>query len=87
MAYAELQVTTNYSFLRGASHPEELFAQAAAYGLSALGVVDHNSVAGIVRAWEAARTTQIRLVAGCRLSLRDGTVLLAYPTDRPAWSR
>ena len=87
MTYAELQVTTNYSFLRGASHPEELFAQAAAYGLSALGVVDHNSVAGIVRAWEAARTTQIRLVAGCRLSLRDGTILLAYPTDRPAWSR
>ena len=87
MAYAELQVTTNYSFLRGASHPEELFAQAAAYGISALGVVDHNSVAGIVRAWDAAKTTKIRLVAGCRLSLRDGSVLLAYPTDRPAWSR
>ncbi len=87
MTYAELQVTTNYSFLRGASHPEELFAQAAAYGLSALGVVDHNSVAGIVRAWEAAKTTQIRLVAGCRLTLRDSTVLLAYPTDRAAWSR
>ena len=87
MAYAELQVTTNYSFLRGASHPEELFAQAEAYGISALGIVDHNSVAGIVRCWQAAKTTKIRLVAGCRLTLRDGTVLLAYPTDRPAWSR
>ena len=87
MTYAELQVTTNYSFLRGASHPEELFAQAALYGISAVGVVDHNSVAGIVRAWEAAKTTKIRLVAGCRLALRDGTVLLTYPTDRPAWSR
>ncbi len=87
MAYAELQVTTNYSFLRGASHPEELFAQAAAYGIAALGVVDHNSVAGIVRAWDAAKTTGVRLVAGCRLGLRDGSVLLAYPTDRPAWSR
>ena len=87
MAYAELQVTTNYSFLRGASHPEELFAQAAHYGISALGIVDHNSVAGIVRAWDAAKTTNIRLVAGCRLKLRDGTILLAYPTDRPAWSR
>ena len=87
MAYAELQVTTNYSFLRGASHPEELFAQAALYGISALGVVDHNSVAGIVRAWDAAKATKMRLVAGCRLTLRDGTVLLAYPTDRPAWSR
>ena len=87
MTYAELQVTTNYSFLRGASHPEELFAQAALYGISAVGVVDHNSVAGIVRAWEAAKTTKTRLVAGCRITLRDGTVLLAYPTDRPAWSR
>ena len=87
MPYAELQVTTNYSFLRGASHPEELFAQAAAHGIAALGVVDHNSVAGIVRAWGAAKTTGVRLVAGSRLALRDGAVLLAYPTDRPAWSR
>ena len=87
MPYAELQVTTNYSFLRGASHPEELFAQAAAYGIAALGVVDHNSVAGMVRAWDAAKTTGVRLVAGSRLKLRDGAVLLAYPTDRPAWSR
>ncbi|GAC1339576.1 MAG: error-prone DNA polymerase [Acetobacteraceae bacterium] len=87
MAYAELQVTTNYSFLRGASHPEELFAQAAAYGIGALGIVDHASVAGMVRAWEVAKTTGVRLVAGSRVALRDGTVLLAYPTDRPAWSR
>ncbi len=86
-AYAELQVTTNYSFLRGSSHPEELFAQAAAYGIAALGIVDRNSVAGIVRAWEAAKATQMRLVAGCRLGLDDGAALLAYPTDRPAWSR
>ncbi|HYZ62188.1 MAG TPA: error-prone DNA polymerase, partial [Acetobacteraceae bacterium] len=87
MRYAELQVTTNYSFLRGASHPEELFAQAAAYGVAALGVTDWNSVAGIVRAWDAAKTTGVRLVPGCRLGLRDGTALLAYPTDRPSWSR
>jgi len=85
--YAELQVTTNYSFLRGASHPEELFAQAAAYGITALGVTDHNSVAGMVRAWQAAKATGVRLVPGCRLGLRDGTALLAYPTDLSAWSR
>ncbi len=85
--YAELQVVTNYSFLRGASHPEELFAQAAAYGIAALGIADHDSVAGIVRCWEAAKTTGVRLVAGARLHLTDGTVLLAYPTDRAAWSR
>ena len=87
MTYAELQVTTNYSFLRGSSHPEELFAQAAAYGVAALGVTDHGTVAGIVRAWEAAKTTGVRLVAGARLDLHDGATLLAYPTDRPAWSR
>ncbi len=85
--YAELHVTTNYSFLRGASHPEELFAQAAALGISALGVADRSSVAGIVRAWQAARTTGVRLVAGARLDLIDGAALLAYPVDRPAWSR
>ncbi len=85
--YAELQVTSNYSFLRGASHPEELFAQAAVLGIPALGIVDRNSLAGIVRAWEAARTTGVRLVLGCRLDLADGTALLVYPTDRDAYGR
>ena len=87
MSYAELQVTTNYSFLRGASHPEELFAAAKLLGLPALGVVDRNSVAGTVRCWEAAKATGVRLVAGTRVALRDGTALLLYPADRPAWSR
>ncbi len=85
--YAELQVTSNYSFLRGASHPEELFAQAAMLGIAALGIVDRNSLAGIVRAWEAARTTGVRLVVGCRLDLADGSALLVYPTDRDAYGR
>ena len=85
--YAELQVTTNYSFLRGASHVEELFAQARLLGLPALGIVDRNSLAGMVRAHQRAAEAGVRLVAGCRLDLRDGTALLVYPTDRPAWSR
>ena len=85
--YAELHVTTSFSFLRGASHPEELFAQAAALGIEALGIADWNSVAGIVRAWEASKATGIRLLAGARLQLQDGAVLLAYPTDKQAWSR
>jgi error-prone DNA polymerase len=87
MTYAELQVTTSYSFLRGASHPEELFAEAALLGLPALGVCDRASFAGIVRAWQASRTTGVRLVVGTRLDLSDGTALLAYPTDRAAYSR
>ena len=87
MRYAELQVTTHFSFLRGASSAEDLFATAAALGIEALGVVDRNSLAGIVRAWEAAKAAGIRLVIGCRLDLTDGMSLLVYPMDRSAYSR
>jgi error-prone DNA polymerase len=87
MTYTELHTTTHFSFLRGASSPDELFAAAAFLGLPALGVADRNSVAGIVRAWEASKATGVRLIAGCRLDLADGTSLLVYPEDRPAWSR
>ncbi len=87
MTYAELQVTTHFSFLRGASSCEELFAQAALFGLPALGVVDRHSLAGIVRAHEAAKATGVRLVVGCRLDLDDGMAVLVYPTDRPAYAR
>src|SRR5690606_35158384 len=83
----ELQVTSHFSFLRGASSAEELFSQAALLGIEALGVVDRNSLAGIVRAHEAAKTTGVRLVVGCRLDLADGMSVLVYPIDRPAYSR
>ena len=85
--YAELQVTSHFSFLRGASSADELFERAAALGIEALAVADRNSLAGIVRAHEAAKATGVRLVVGCRLDLADGTSVLAYPTDRPAYSR
>ncbi len=85
--YAELQVTSHFSFLRGASSCEELFAQAAYLGIEALAVTDRNSLAGIIRAYEAAKATGIRLIVGCRLDLTDGTSLLVYPTDRPAYAR
>ena len=85
--YAELQVTTHFSFLRGASSADELFATAAALGIDAIGVVDRNSLAGIVRAWEAAKATGVRLVVGCRLDLTDGMSILVYPMDRSAYSR
>jgi error-prone DNA polymerase len=86
-AYAELQVTSNYTFLRGASHIEELFAQASLLGLTALGITDRNSLAGIVRAHQRAADTGIRLIIGCRLDLTDATSILVYPTDRPAYAR
>ena len=85
--YAELQVTSHFSFLRGASSCEELFAQAALLGIEALGIADRNSLAGIVRASEAAKAAGIRLIVGCRLDLADGAAVLVYPTDRPAYAR
>ena len=86
-SYVELQVTSNYSFLRGASRVEELFAQAALSGHAALGIADRNSVAGIARAHGRAAEAGVRLVAGARLGFADGTDLLLYPTDRAAWAR
>ncbi len=85
--YTELQVTTNYSFLRGASHVEELLVAAKALGLQALAVTDRNTLAGVLRAHGRAGEIGVRLVIGCRLDLQDGTSLLVYPTDRPAYSR
>jgi error-prone DNA polymerase len=85
--YAELQCTSHFSFLRGASSCEELFDEAARLGIEALAITDRNSLAGIVRAHEAAKTTGVRLIVGCRLDLTDGMSLLAYPIDRPAYAR
>lgn len=87
MDYTELQVTSNFSFLRGASHPEELTEQAAMYGYSEIGVTDRNSFAGIVRAHGAAKKSGIRLLPACRLDLMDGASLLAYPTNLNAYSQ
>jgi error-prone DNA polymerase len=85
--YVELQVTSHFSFLRGASSPEELFATAALQGHSALGLADWGSVAGVVRGWEGQRTTGVRMIPGTRIDLTDGRALLLYPTTRTAWSR
>jgi error-prone DNA polymerase len=84
--YVELQCASHFSFLRGASSAEELFATAAMLGMEALAVTDWNTLSGIVRAHEAAKITGVRLIIGCRLQLGDGSELLIYPTDRPAYS-
>jgi len=85
--YAELQCASHFSFLRGASSCEELFSQAAVAGIEALAITDRNSLAGIVRAHEAAKVTGVRLIVGCRLDLTDGAAVLVYPTNRPAYAR
>ncbi len=87
-AYAEFAVTSNFSFLRGASHPEELVDQAQALGLSGMGIADRNSVAGVVRAHVVAKERGFRIAVGARLCFADGTPdILAYPSDRAAWGR
>lgn len=87
MSYTELQVTTNFSFLRGASHPEEMIQQAVSLGYTAIAITDHNTLAGIVRGHAAAKAHGIRIIPACRLDLVDGPSLLAYPTDQPAYAR
>jgi error-prone DNA polymerase len=86
MSYTELQVTTNFSFLRGASHPHELVEYAAKLGYTAIAVTDRNSVAGIVRAHVAAKEKGIRLIVGCRLDITDGPSLLAYPINAKGYA-
>ncbi|MGY0709343.1 error-prone DNA polymerase [Azospirillum argentinense] len=85
--YAELQVSTSFTFLEGASHPDELALTAAGLGYAAVAVTDRNSLAGVVQAHTAARKHGLRLIVGCRLDLTDADSLLAYPTDRAAYAR
>ena len=91
--YVELQAASNFSFLRGASHPWELVLGADALGLEGIGICDRNSLAGVVRAWSAkkdlrASGSTIRDLTGCRLDFADGTPsLLVYPSDREAYGR
>jgi error-prone DNA polymerase len=86
--YAEFAVTTNFSFLRGASHGEELVSHAREIGLAGLGVADRNSVAGVVRAHQAAKEAGLPFAPGARLVFCDGTPdILAYPESRTGWGR
>ncbi|CDX26069.1 Error-prone DNA polymerase [Mesorhizobium sp. ORS 3324] len=84
--YAEFGIQSNFSFLRGASKPEELVVTAKFYGFSSIGLADRNSVAGVVHAWQQAKVEKLAYHPGCRLVFRDGTPdILAYPRDRKGW--
>ncbi|MBI1202962.1 MAG: DNA polymerase III subunit alpha [Rhodopseudomonas sp.] len=90
MRYIEFACSSNFSFLRGASHPEELMVQAALLGLTGIGLCDRNSVAGVVRAHLAKREQNlpVNYHPGARLVFSDGTPdILAYPRDRAGWGR
>ncbi|HMS19174.1 error-prone DNA polymerase [uncultured Sphingorhabdus sp.] len=93
MSFAELVAASNYSFLRGASHPADMVWRAALLGMSGIGIADRNSVAGVVRAhvaWREVRAQMpdFRLVVGARLVFADDTPdIVAYPMTRHGWGR
>ncbi|HZY82617.1 MAG TPA: error-prone DNA polymerase [Cyclobacteriaceae bacterium] len=87
MSYSELQVTTNFSFLRGASHPEELVEQALLLNYNTIAITDRNTLAGVVRAYSCAKKNGMRIIPACRLDLIDGPGLLMYPTTIESYSR
>ena len=101
MAFAELSAVSNFTFLTGASHPEEMVRRAAELGLPAIAIADVNSVAGIVRAHAAARELARRIAAGeaglpgaaprllpaARIVLGEGLATTVLPRDRAAWGR
>ncbi len=87
-AYAELLAVSNFSFLHGASHPEELAVEAGRLGLAGFAVCDRNSLAGVVRAHMAAKEAGVPFAVGCRLVFDDGTPDVAvWPRDRVAYGR
>src|SRR6187431_1630110 len=94
-AYAELHCLTNFTFLRGASHPEELVERAYVLGYSALAITDECSVAGVVRAHIAARTLNeknadkppLRLIIGTEVKVSGGPRLVLLATDRASYGR
>lgn len=85
--YAELHCRTNFSFLEGASHPDELANRAAEIGLAALAVTDRNSVAGVVRAHVAAKEAGLKLLIGAEITPHDAPPVVLLATDRPAYGR
>src|SRR5579871_2163998 len=91
-SYAEIGITTNFSFLRGGSHPQDYVHQASTLGLAAIGIADHNTLAGIVRAYSELDNPEVRypakLLVGARIVFIDGTPdILVYPRDRAAYGR
>src|SRR5712671_3132730 len=91
-AYAEIGITTNYSFLRGGSHPQAYVHQASELQLPVIGLADHNTLAGVVRAYKELENPEVefkpKLLIGSRLVFMDGTPdILVYPCDRAAYGR
>ncbi len=87
MSYVELHCKSNFSFLEGASHADELIEQAAKLGYAGLAITDRNSLAGIVRGYSAAKDVGLQYIVGCELHFFDGPPLVVWPSDRAAYAR
>src|SRR5262245_4956336 len=87
MRYAELHCKTNYSFLEGASHPDELVKTANENGYAALAVTDRDTLAGVVRAHVAAKEAGLKLIVGAEMHPRDAPPVVLWPTDRKSYGR
>ena len=85
--YAELHVKTNFSFLEGASHPDELIGRAAELGYRAVAITDRNSLAGVVRAHGAAKEEGVKLIIGAEITPEDAPPVVLWATDRAAYGR
>ena len=89
MKYVELQASSNLSFLRGASHPQEIAETAIGYNYEGIAITDRNTLSGIVLAHSHIKKEKAntRFIVGCRLDLADGSSLLCYPSNREAYGR
>ena len=87
MRYVELHCKTNFSFLEGASHPDELVERAAELGYSGLAVTDRNSLAGVVRAFTATKDVSLKLIVGAELHPVDGPPVVVWAPDRAAYGQ
>src|SRR5689334_1826040 len=85
--YAELHCKTNFSFLEGASHPDELVVRAAELGYTALAITDRNTLAGVVRAHGAAKPLGLKLLIGAEITPHDAPAVVLWATDRAAYGR
>jgi len=85
MSYAELFAKSNFSFLTGASHAEELILQASELGLDAIAITDKNTFAGVVRGYAAAKELGVKYIIGVELVFRDNVSILAYPKTRQGY--
>lgn len=85
--YVELEVTTNFSFLQGGSHPEELVEQALLLGYKEIAIADHNTLAGVVRAYAAAKKCGVRVIVGSKIIMQDGLSVLVYPINLKGYTQ